>query len=186
MNIIFLGAPGAGKGTQAQIVEKKYKIVQISTGDILRSAVKAGTPLGLEAKGFMDKGALVPDAVVIGLIKDRIAMDDCRNGFILDGFPRTTDQALALDKILAQNSMSIDHVVNIDVPQNELVQRLLKRAEIEGRSDDNLDSIKNRLVVFEEKTKPLIDYYKKNGKLRNINGLGSVDEITGAIEQVIK
>lgn len=185
MNLIFLGAPGAGKGTQAQIIEKKYNVIQISTGDILRKAVKDETDLGKTAKTYMDKGALVPDEVVIGIIKDRILQDDCKNGFILDGFPRTTEQASALDNILSENSLKIDHVVNIKVPQDELIQRLLKRAEIEGRSDDNIDSIKNRLNVFEEKTLPLIEYYQKSGILRDINGLGNVETITAEIIKVL-
>lgn len=185
MNLIFLGAPGAGKGTQAQLIEKKFNIIQISTGDILRQAVKDATELGKTAKEYMDQGALVPDDVVIGIIKDRILQDDCKNGFILDGFPRTTEQASALDAILEENSLEIDHVININVPQEELIQRLLKRAEIEGRSDDNIDSIKNRLSVFEEKTLPLINYYRKSDKLRDINGLGDIDTITSDIEKVL-
>lgn len=181
MNLIFLGPPGAGKGTQAKIFLDKTGLIQISTGDILRDAVKNGTKLGLEAKGFMDSGALVPDSVVIGIIDERIQKPDCAKGFILDGFPRTIDQAEALDKILSSHNKSIDHVVSFDVPDEELVKRLLSRAEIEGRADDNIDSIRNRLKVFKEKTQPLVDYYEKKGKLRHIDGVGSTEEIAGRV-----
>lgn len=181
MNLIFLGPPGAGKGTQAKIFLDKTGIVQISTGDILRESVKAGTKLGLEAKGYMDSGALVPDSVVIGIIEERIQKPDCAKGFILDGFPRTIEQAEALDAILSTHKKSIDHVVSFDVPEEELVKRLLGRAEIEGRADDNIDSIKNRLKVFREKTQPLVDYYEKKGKLRHINGVGTTEEIAGRV-----
>lgn len=176
--LIFMGPPGAGKGTQADIIKDRFKIPQISTGEILRSAVKNSTPMGLEAKKFMDAGDLVPDVVVIGIIKDRLAEADCAKGFILDGFPRTVDQAEALGKILREMKMDLDAVVNISVPDEELIQRLLKRAEIEGRADDNEETIKNRLKNYNDKTFPLIDYYKKASLLKEVNGVGSMEQIT--------
>lgn len=176
--LIFMGPPGAGKGTQADIIREKFKIPQISTGEILRNAVKNSTPLGQEAKKYMDAGDLVPDVVVIGIIKERLAEKDCAKGFILDGFPRTVEQAEALNKILKELKMDLDAVINLHVPEEELVNRLLKRAEIEGRSDDNRETIQNRLKTYNEKTFPLIDYYKKAGLLKEINGVGSMEEIT--------
>lgn len=183
--LIFMGPPGAGKGTQADIIKDKFKIPQISTGEILRSAVKNSTPMGLEAKKFMDAGDLVPDVVVIGIIKDRLAEPDCSKGFILDGFPRTVEQAEALGKILREMKMELDGVVNLAVPDDELVQRLLSRAEIEGRADDNEETIKNRLKNYNDKTYPLIDYYKKAGLLKEVNGVGSMDEITMEILSIL-
>lgn len=183
--LIFMGPPGAGKGTQADTIKDKFQIPQISTGDILRSAVKNSTPMGLEAKKFMDAGDLVPDVVVIGIIKDRLAEADCAKGFILDGFPRTVEQAEALGKILAEMKMDLDAVVNLAVPDEELVQRLLGRAEKEGRADDNEATIKNRLQNYHTKTFPLIDYYRKTGILKEINGVGTMDEITKEILRVL-
>lgn len=185
MQIIFLGPPGAGKGTQAKIFLERAGIVQISTGDILRAAVAAGTELGKKAKSFMDKGELVPDSVVIGIIEQRIQEPDCKKGFVLDGFPRTIEQAEALDAILEKLNLSIDHVVNFEVPDEELVKRLLGRAEQEGRSDDNPESIKNRLQVFKEKTQPLISYYERKKKLRQINGLGTTGEIAERVKAAV-
>lgn len=185
MQIIFLGPPGAGKGTQAKIFLDRAGIVQISTGDILRAAVASATELGKQAKGFMDKGELVPDAVVIGIIEQRIAEPDCKAGFVLDGFPRTIEQAKALDTILEKIGRDIDHVVNFEVADEELVRRLLGRAEQEGRSDDNPESIKNRLQIFTDKTQPLINYYEQKRKLRHISGLGSTAEIADKVKAVV-
>ena len=183
--LIFMGPPGAGKGTQADIVKDKFHIPQISTGEILREAVKNSTPMGLEAKKFMDAGDLVPDVVVIGIIRDRLAEADCTKGFILDGFPRTVEQAGALDKILKEMHMELDAVVNLAVPDAELVGRLLSRAEKEGRADDNEETIKNRLSNYNSKTYPLIDYYKKEGILREVNGVGSMEDITKEIMGIL-
>lgn len=180
-----MGPPGAGKGTQAETIKDKFKIPQISTGEILREAVKNSTPMGLEAKKFMDAGDLVPDVVVIGIIKDRLAEQDCAKGFILDGFPRTVEQAEALGKILRETKMDLDAVVNLSVPDEELVKRLLSRAEIEGRADDNEETIKNRLKNYNDKTFPLIDYYRKAGILKEVNGVGSMEEITMEILSVL-
>jgi adenylate kinase len=204
MNIILLGPPGAGKGTQAKRLIDKYGIPQISTGDMLRAALKAGTPLGLEAKKFMDQGALVPDSVVIGLVKERIQKDDCRSGYMLDGFPRNVSQAETLDKMLGELGQKIDHVVNIDVPKEELIGRLTGRrtcrncgagfhvmfdppkatgvcdkcsGELYQRDDDNETTVKSRLDVYDNQTKPLTDYYQKQGKVRNIPGVGQMGEI---------
>jgi len=185
MQLIFLGPPGAGKGTQAKIFLERSGIVQISTGDILRAAVSAGTELGLKAKSFMDKGELVPDSVVIGIIEERIQESDCKKGFVLDGFPRTLEQAKALDSILEKLTIALNHVINFEVPDEELVKRLLGRAAAEGRSDDNPDSIKNRLKVFKEKTQPLIRYYEEKKILRNINGTGSTTEIADKVKATI-
>lgn len=185
MQIIFLGPPGAGKGTQAKIFLDRAGIIQISTGDILRSAVANGTALGKQAKAFMDKGELVPDSVVIGIIEQRIQEPDCKKGFVLDGFPRTIEQAKALDLILEKLGLNIDHVVNFEVPDEELVRRLLGRAAQEGRSDDNPESIKNRLQIFKDKTQPLINYYEQKQKLRNIAGLGSTTEIADKVKAVV-
>lgn len=184
--LIFMGPPGAGKGTQADLIKEKYNIPQISTGDMLRVAVKNGTAMGMEAKKYMDAGDLVPDAVVIGIIRDRLVEKDCANGFILDGFPRTVEQAKALSEILKELHMELDSVVNLDVPDEELVKRLLGRAIKEGRSDDNEETIKNRLHTYNTKTLPLIDFYKGTGILRQINGLGSMKEITDSILKSIQ
>jgi adenylate kinase len=212
MNIILLGPPGAGKGTQAKRLIDKYGIPQISTGDMLRAALKAGTPLGLEAKKYMDQGALVPDSVVIGLVKERIQQPDCAKGYMLDGFPRNVSQAEALDKMLADLSMKIDHVVSIEVPSEELVGRLTGRrtcrncgagfhvmfdppkkegvcdkcgGELYQRDDDNVATVTSRLQVYEGQTKPLIEYYQKQNKLRPINGVGDMNDIFGRVTAVL-
>ncbi|GBF39049.1 adenylate kinase [Leptospira johnsonii] len=182
-SIIFMGPPGAGKGTQAKILCDTLGIPQISTGDILRAAVKNGTQMGLEAKRYMDAGDLVPDSVVIGIIKDRLVEPDCKNGFLLDGFPRTVEQADALDKILNSEGLRIKRAINLEVPDDELLQRLLKRAEIEGRSDDNETTIKSRLETYNKKTLPLLDYYAAKGNLSRVNGVGNLDTVTKLIEK---
>ncbi|EQA62104.1 AAA domain protein [Leptospira alexanderi serovar Manhao 3 str. L 60] len=178
-----MGPPGAGKGTQAKILCAKLSIPQISTGDILREAVKYQTPMGIEAKRYMDAGDLVPDSVVIGIIKDRIREADCKNGFLLDGFPRTVEQADALDVLLKNEGKSIDKAINLEVPDEELLKRLLGRAEIEGRTDDNETTIKNRLDNYNKKTLPLLDFYAAQKKLSQVNGVGTLEEVTSLIQK---
>jgi len=212
MNIILLGPPGAGKGTQAKMLIDEYQIPQISTGDILRAAVKEGTRLGKEAKSYMDKGELVPDSVVIGIVEERIQEPDCKKGYMLDGFPRTVPQAEALDDMLGKLSAQIDHVVSIEVANEELVKRLTGRRtcrecgagyhvmfdppKVEGicdkcggelyqRDDDNEETVSSRLNVYESQTLPLIDYYKVKGKIRPIDGVGEIKEIFERITVVL-
>jgi adenylate kinase len=212
MNIILLGPPGAGKGTQAKRLIERYGIPQISTGDMLRAALKEGTPLGLEAKTYMDKGALVPDSVVIGLVKERIQKSDCAKGYMLDGFPRNVSQAEALDTMLSGLSQNVDDVISIEVPNEELLGRLTGRrtcrscgagfhvmfdppkkqgvcdkcnGELYQRDDDNEATVKSRLEVYDKQTKPLIDYYQKQGKLRGIAGVGAMEEIFERITKVL-
>lgn len=212
MNVILLGPPGAGKGTQAKMLVEEYQIPQISTGDILRAAVKEGSPLGKEAKACMDKGDLVPDSVVIGIVEERIQQPDCAKGYMLDGFPRTVPQAEALDGMLQNLSSQIDHVVSIEVASEELVGRLTGRrtcrdcgvgfhvmfdppeqegvcdkcgGELYQRDDDNVETVTSRLEVYESQTLPLIDYYKAQGKIRPIDGVGDIKEIFGRVTQVL-
>lgn len=186
MRMIFLGPPGAGKGTQAGIISEKLNIIHVSTGEILRSAIKNETELGKQAKSYIDKGELVPDRLVVDIIKDRLSQSDAESGYILDGFPRNLEQAKVLDDILASMSQKIDHAINVDVPDNELVVRLLERARKEGRTDDNETVIKNRLKVYNESTLPLINYYKEKNILIDIDGVGDIDEITNSILSSIR
>ena len=175
MRLILLGPPGAGKGTQGHQLHAQYGIPEISTGDILRSAVRDGTALGMEAKRYMDSGALVPDDIIIGIVQDRLSQPDTDHGFILDGFPRTAVQAEALDRMLQERERPLDHVISIEVPVTELIQRLAGRLHIEGRQDDTDEAIRHRLDIYERETLPLIDYYRKTGLLRSISGVGTVD-----------
>ncbi len=186
MNIIFIGPPGAGKGTQAKVLQSEFGILPVSTGDILRQAVEMGTEMGKKAQAFMSAGELVPDEVVIGIIKDRIREEDAQNGFILDGFPRTVPQAEALAVILRENGLSIDHVVLFEADTEELTSRMIKRAEEQGRSDDTPETIKNRLGVYTEKTKPLIDFYRTQGVLMSVDGLGQIEEVSRRLIAALK
>ena len=212
MRLVLLGAPGAGKGTQAKKLIEKYSIPQISTGDILRKAVADGTPLGKEAKSYMDSGGLVPDSVVIGLVKERLAQDDCKTGYILDGFPRTTPQAEELDNVLTAMNSPLDVALSVDVDKDDLMKRLTGRrtckscqqmfnvhfsapkkdgvcdkcgAELYQRDDDKEDTIKNRLDVYEKSTAPLIDYYGGKGILKSVKGEGSIDDIFNQIVSIL-
>ena len=185
MNLILLGPPGAGKGTQGHRLSERYGIPEISTGDILRAAVHKGTPLGQEAKSYMDRGALVPDEVMIGIIRERLAQEDTERGFILDGFPRTVAQAEALTQLSEEQQRPIEHVISIEVPQGELLQRLAGRRQLEGRHDDTDEAIRHRLEVYERETAPLIDYYRRQGLLRCIAGVGTIDGIFQRITLVL-
>jgi len=204
MRFVFLGAPGVGKGTQAEMVSAKYGIQKISTGDLLRAAVAQHTPLGKEAKGFMDRGDLVPDNVVIGLVEEKVGTPECAKGFILDGFPRTVPQADTLGTLLTTKELSLDRVVHFVIPREEVINRLSGRrscsqcpavyhvefvppkrdgvcdecgGELVQRSDDRKETVESRLTVYEEQTSPLIDYYRKNNVLAELNGSGSVDDV---------
>jgi len=187
MKLILLGPPGAGKGTQAQRLVEKHGIVQLSTGDMLRAAVKAGTPVGLKAKDVMARGELVSDEIVVGIIEDRIAEPDCRNGFILDGFPRTVAQAEALDAMLARHGLKLDGVIELKVDEGILVGRIEKRvAEMTARgetvrADDNAESLKKRLDAYRAQTAPVADYYASKGALKTVDGMAPIDDVTSAI-----
>jgi adenylate kinase len=185
MNVILLGPPGAGKGTQGHRLSEVYEIPEISTGDILRAAVRSGTALGKEAKGYMDHGALVPDTVMIGIVRERLAQTDTATGFILDGFPRTLAQAEALTDMLWEASRPLDHVISIEVSEAELLQRLAGRRDIEGRQDDTETAIRHRLEVYCRDTEPLITYYRRCGLLRSVTGVGTVDEVFQRILAVL-
>ncbi len=213
MQLILMGPPGAGKGTQAAELVKKFGIPQISTGDMFRAAVKEGTELGKKAKACMDTGALVPDEVTVGIVKERLSKADCANGFILDGFPRTVDQADALEKILSDLNMKLDRVLNIHVPAEELIERAVGRrickscgatyhvkfnpskaenvcdncgGELYQRADDNAETMKNRLSVYEASTRPLIEYYKKAGKYTEIDGRQPISKVTADLEAALR
>ncbi|MFH1025405.1 MAG: adenylate kinase [Nitrospirota bacterium] len=213
MRIVLLGAPGAGKGTQAKKLIEKYGIPQISTGDLLRAAVSAGTALGKEAKSYMDKGELVPDSVVLGMVEERLKQDDCKKGYILDGFPRNTAQAEALDKMLAALNMSLTGAVSVDVPFEDLMKRLTGRrtckacgqmyniyfsapkkegacdkcsGELYQRDDDKEATIKKRLEVYTAQTEPLMGYYKNKGIVNSVAGTGSIDEIFSKVCAILE
>jgi adenylate kinase len=192
MRLILLGPPGAGKGTQAQRLVEKYGIVQLSTGDMLRAAVKAETPVGLQAKDIMARGELVPDEVVVAIISDRIDQADARNGFILDGFPRTVGQAEALDRLLADKGLTLDAVIELEVDEGILLARVEKRvAEMTTRgeavrTDDNAEALKKRLDAYRTQTAPLTDYYAAKGTLEKVDGMASIDEVTAAIAALLE
>ena len=186
MRIIFLGPPGSGKGTQARRLADRLGIPQISTGEMLREAVRAATPLGLQAKAIMDAGELVPDGLMISLIRERLASPDARRGFLLDGFPRTVEQAMALDRLLEEGNFGrVTAVVNLSVPDNVLVERLLHRAVAENRSDDRPETIRERLAVYGKKTEPLIGFYGRRGLLTEVDGLGEIAAIGQRIERAL-
>ncbi|MEH7124709.1 adenylate kinase [Bacillus sp. JJ1532] len=213
MNLVLMGLPGAGKGTQAEKIVAKYGIPHISTGDMFRAAIKDETELGLQAKSFMDKGELVPDEVTIGIVRERLSKDDCQNGFLLDGFPRTVAQAEALENILVGLNKQINYVINIDVDNSILMDRLTGRrickdcgatyhlvfnppakegvcdrcdGELYQRADDNEDTVKNRLDVNIKQTKPLLDFYETKGYLRNIDGQQEIDKVFSDVDQLLE
>lgn len=212
MNLILLGPPGAGKGTQAQRLVERLKVPQISTGDLLRAAVREGTDLGKQAKEYMERGELVPDSIVVGMLEERVKADDCKTGCILDGFPRAVSQAEALGEMFSGLGRALDHVVSIEVPEEELVKRLTGRrscpkcgamfhvmfsppkkegvcdkcgGELITRADDNEDTIRNRIAVYREQTEPLKKFYQKQGLLRPIDGTGTPRDIEGKIAEVV-
>jgi len=212
MNLILMGLPGAGKGTQAEKINDAYNIPHISTGDMFRLAIKEGTELGKKAKEFMDQGALVRDEVTIGIVKERLSKNDCKKGFLLDGFPRTIAQAEALDELLAELGQTIDHVIHVDVPEEKLVERLTGRrvcptcgatyhvlynppkeegkcdqdgSELIQRDDDQPETVKNRLAVNIEQTKPLLEFYEKKNNLVNVNGDQDIDQVFKDIQTAI-
>lgn len=184
--VILIGAPGAGKGTQAALLEQALGLPHVSTGDLFRYNLKNETELGQLARTYMDRGELVPDEVTVAMVKDRLSQDDCRSGALLDGFPRTTAQAAALDDLLAEIGGKIDVVPHIFVDREVLVQRLLKRAEIEGRADDNEETIRTRMRVFEEQTRPLLEYYGQKGLVVEVNGQQSIEGVNQDLIAVIK
>ena len=184
--IVLLGAPGAGKGTQATLLAKSLGVPHISTGDMLRAAVAAETPVGLEAKAVMDAGHLVSDEIVIGIAEERLKEDDATRGFILDGFPRTLAQAKALNELLERIGSRIDCCLAIAVETESIVERLLKRAEIEGRADDNEATIRERMRVYDAETAPLLDFYSSLSLVREVPGMGSVDEVSQAMVAVLE
>lgn len=177
LNLILFGPPGSGKGTQAENLAKKYGLIHISTGDLLRQEIKDETPLGMEAKSFLDKGTLVPDEVVIGMISSKLDANPDAAGFIFDGFPRTIGQAEALDKLMSFKEMPISIVLLLEVGDEELIKRLLKRGETSDRSDDRDESIiRNRIKVYKDQTLPVADYYEQQDKLTNVYGEGTIEE----------
>ncbi len=213
MKIIMLGAPGAGKGTQAKMIADKYGIPHVSTGDIFRANIKNGTPLGTEAKQYMDKGLLVPDELTVKILLDRVAQEDCKNGYVLDGFPRTIPQAEVLDKALAELGDKIDYAIDVDVPDENIVRRMGGRRAClscgatyhiehvppkkEGicdvcgqplvlRDDDRPETVQNRLNVYHEQTQPLIDFYQKKGVLKTVDGTKDMKDVFADIEAVLK
>jgi adenylate kinase len=183
--MLLLGPPGAGKGTQAQHLVAKFGIPQISTGDMLRGAVAAGTDVGRQAKDYMDRGELVPDAVVIGVAEERLSQDDTESGFILDGFPRTAAQAEALDVLLERMGTNLECCIALVADEDSLVARLLGRAQIEDRSDDSEETIRTRMSVYRAQTAPLVDYYRNRGVLAEVDGLGSPEEVAKRIEEAL-
>jgi len=185
MRLILLGPPGAGKGTQAAFIKERFGIAQISTGDMLRAAVAAGSELGRRAQAVMDRGELVSDDVVIGVAEERLMQEDARRGFVLDGFPRTLAQAEALDGILDRLATPIEICLVLAIGAEDLVARLLKRAGIEGRSDDNEETIRKRLRVYREQTEPLVAYYRARSLLREVDGAGSMDEVEKRIGEAL-
>ncbi len=185
IRILLIGPPGAGKGTQAALLARHFGIPAISTGDIFRENVRNETPLGLEAKAFMDRGEYVPDSLTNALVRDRLNQDDAAAGFLLDGYPRTIDQVQELDDILEETKKKLDVVVQLTADSEELLRRLSGRAQEQGRSDDTPDVIKRRLDVYEEQTAPLIDIYASRSLVAKVNGLGEIGDVTNRIIEVL-
>lgn len=188
MRLILLGPPGAGKGTQAKRLVDRHGIPQLSTGDMLRAAVKAETPVGLRAKDIMARGDLVPDSVVNEIVADRVDMEDCARGFILDGFPRTTAQAEALEQILAERGCELDAVIELQVDEDALADRVATRVAESGgevRPDDTVEALRHRLKVYHDQTAPLIDYYRQKGRLRSVDGMQDIETVSSSIAEIV-
>ena len=185
MNIVLLGPPGAGKGTQGEILARRLGVPKIATGDLLRAAVKEGTPLGKQAQEYMNRGDLVPDDVMLGIVKEKLASPDAAKGVIMDGFPRTIAQADAVDDLLSTRGSKVDKVVTFDVPDGELVIRMLGRAAADGRSDDTPDTIRKRLEVYRSETAPLISYYERQSVVTSIDATGTIDDVAGRVKSAL-
>lgn len=188
MNLILLGPPGCGKGTQAQILQDRFGAVQLSTGDMLRAAVKAGTELGKRAEVIMNAGKLVPDDLIVSMIAERIDEPECAEGFILDGFPRTVAQAEALDAMLEAKGLKLDHVIELEVDEVALFARIEGRAAESGgaaRADDNPETLKKRLAVYRDQTAPILPYYRDTGRLKSVDGMQSIDEVTAQLVAIL-
>ena len=183
----MLGPPGAGKGTQAERLVEKYDIVQLSTGEMLRAAVDAGTEIGLKAKSIMDRGDLVSDEIMVSIISDRVDEKDCKNGFILDGFPRTISQAEALESLLERKEIGLDAVIELEVNDEILVDRIMNRinSNTEARSDDNVETLKNRLEVYHKQTAPLSEFYQERGMLKTVDGMLSITEVSKQVDEIL-
>jgi adenylate kinase len=185
MRLVLLGAPGSGKGTQAAKLKQHLQVPHISTGDLLRAEVAAGTPLGLEAKEIMARGDLVSDEILLGMLEERFSRPDTANGFILDGYPRNLAQAAALDKLLQRIRQPMDFALQLDVDNELLIERIAGRAKAEGRDDDNPDSVRKRLQVYDQQTAPVIEFYRQHGQLTVVDGVGTLDEVFNRIIEAI-
>lgn len=186
MRIVLMGAPGSGKGTQAALIVEELGLAHVSTGDLLRGAVAAGTELGLKAKEVMDRGELVSDEIVLGLLEERLSQGGVEGGFILDGYPRNLAQAEALDALLARLGQPVDEALQIDVDEEQVIERIAKRAALEGRSDDTEETVRNRLKVYGEQTAPVVDFYANKGILSRVLGDGSIEEVFQRIKGVLQ
>jgi adenylate kinase len=185
MRIVLLGPPGSGKGTQATLLKNRLQVPHISTGDLLRAAVAAGTPLGLKAKAAMDAGELVSDELMLGLIEERLGVDDVKAGYILDGYPRNLAQARALDEVLARLELPVEKALSLIVDEDQIVERLAKRAKEEGRSDDTETVVRNRLEVYRQQTAPVAGHYRDGGLLVEVDGIGSIEQINQRLTDAI-
>ena len=185
MFILLLGAPGSGKGTQGKLLSERLGLPKITTGDLIRTAIKTGTPLGVEAKKFYDAGKLVPDSVVMGLIQEQLAKPEAKEGAVLDGFPRTAAQAELVDRTLATTQHRLNHVLLLDVPEEELVSRMLSRAKQEGRADDTPEAIKTRLGVYQVETAPLVAHFAQRGIVHRVPGTGTVEQVAEEVKRII-